>query len=158
MNHIKKSLTILAAMAAMAAFATAADAPNFSGTWKLNVDKSTFGPIPPPTSGTRKVDHKDPNLTVETAQSSAMGDQNTTMKLTTDGKETTNDMMGNPVKCTAKWDGAALVISESLDFQGTAVTINDKWTLSDDGKTLTSATHIVSPQGEFDLTQIFEKQ
>ena len=54
------------AAAVLTASAMAAGKPDFSGEWKLNIDKSNFGPIPPPTSLTQTVDHKDPALNVTT--------------------------------------------------------------------------------------------
>jgi hypothetical protein len=148
----------LLAIAAFAALATAADKPNFSGSWKMDPDKSTFGPIPPPTSMSRKIDHNDPALNFVEERSAAQGDQTLTFKYTTDGKETTNELMGNPVKGTANWDGAALVIAMKADFGGNEIKLTDKWTLSDDGKTLTDAQHIVAPQGEIDVTYVLKKQ
>ena len=44
------------------------------------------------------------------------------------------------------------------DFQGTEITINSKWTLSPDGKVLTDAWHLVTPQGEFDMTYVLNKK
>src|SRR5579884_2967851 len=61
--------------------------PNFTGDWKLNADKSNFGPIPPPTAMTLNIDHSDPNLKILTKQSGAQGDMEYEAKYTTDGKE-----------------------------------------------------------------------
>src|SRR5437763_14822100 len=36
--------------------------PNFSGTWKLNTEKSSFGQMPAPESATYKVAHDEPKL------------------------------------------------------------------------------------------------
>jgi hypothetical protein len=155
MKTLMKAVFVLAAIASLA---MAADKPNFSGNWKLDIDKSTFGPIPPPTSMTRKIDHSDPAVTVEEAMSGAQGDQNSTRKYATDGKETTNQFMGQDVKSTGVWDGSALKLTTKADFGGTEVTLVDKWTLSDDGKVFTDVLHIVSPQGEFDITYILNKQ
>lgn len=154
--RIFKSVVLLAALAAMAA---AADKPNFSGEWSVNADKSNFGPMPPPASMTRKVDHSDPALSyTQAVVGGPQGDQTITMKLSTDGKETTNELMGNPVKSSAKWDGSALMITAKADFGGAEITLTDKWTLSDDGKILTDAMHVVSPQGEFDITYVMDKK
>ena len=56
------------------------------------------------------------------------------------------------------WDGDALQITAKASIQGMDITIKDKVTLGDDGKTMTDVLHIASPQGEFDLTLVFEKQ
>ena len=41
--------------------ALAADKPDFSGDWKMNSQKSSYGPIPMPSSFTRKITQKDPD-------------------------------------------------------------------------------------------------
>lgn len=147
------------AITVLATLALAADKPNFSGNWSLVPDKSTFGPIPPPDSMTRKIDHADPAMTVtQSTTGGPQGDQTATMKYSTDGKETTNEMMGAPVKATATWEGSALMIKMAANFGGTDITITDKWTLSDDGNTLTDISHIVAPQGEFDVTYVLAKK
>jgi hypothetical protein len=156
MRTILKSVLMVAALATVA---PAADKPNFSGNWVLDADKSNFGPMPPPTTMTRKVDHNDPAMTVDqTTTGGAQGDQQATMKYSTDGKETTNSMMGNDVKSTTVWEGNALVIKMAADFQGTEIKITDKWTLSDDGKVLTDLMHLALPQGEFDITYVMNKK
>src|ERR1700735_3038359 len=91
---MKTLMSTVFVIAAATGMALAADKPDFSGSWKMDADKSVFGPMPPPTSMTRKVVHSDPALSVEQSQSGPQGDQNTTMKYSTDGKETTNSMMG----------------------------------------------------------------
>jgi hypothetical protein len=135
----------------------AAGKPDFSGTWKLNIDKSNFGPAPPPTSQTRTVDHKDPAIKVVTNQSGAEGDITLSTTYSTDGTETKNDFMGNEMKCVAKWDGDTLVIDSKLDFQGTPVSVKETWKLSDDGKTLNTVSKISTPQGDFDTASVLEK-
>jgi hypothetical protein len=155
---MKKLMSTLFVVATAANLAMAADKPDFSGNWKMDADKSTFGPMPPPTSMTRKIVHKDPDLSVETAQSGDQGDMNTTAKYSTDGKETTNSMMGNDVKSKAVWDGKNLMITSAANFGGTDVKLTNKWSLSDDGKTLTDALSISTPQGDFEMTFVLLKQ
>ena len=148
------------ALAVMVLACTArADKPNFTGEWSLNAEKSNLGPMPPPTSMTRKVDHTDPAFTMTQATvGSPQGDQTFTLKCTTDGKESTNEMMGAAAKTTAKWEGDALVISMKIDFQGTEINLTEKWTLASDGKTLTDNSHIALPQGEIDIVYVMNKK
>ena len=148
----------ICAIVAVSTFAVAADKPNFSGDWRIDSDKSTFGPMPPPASLTRKVEHNDPSMTVAESRSGPQGDQTITMKYSTDGKETTNSFMGADVKCTATWDGSTLVISSKAEFGGNEIKLTNRWTLSDDGKVLTDAVHVAAPQGEVDLTYVMNKQ
>ena len=145
-------------VAVLATFAAAADKPDFSGAWKLDPDKSNFGPMPAPDKMERKVSHKDPSLSVDESRSGAQGDMAMSFKYTTDGKESTNSFMGQDMKSTAAWDGSALVINSKADFGGAEVKITSKWSLSADGKVLTDAWHIVSPQGEVDLVFVMNKQ
>jgi hypothetical protein len=154
-TFVKSALFIALLMAPV----PAADKPNFSGDWTLDASKSELGPLPPPSSMTRKIDHSDPALMVTQAMTGGpQGDQTVTMKYSTDGRETMNQMMGNDVKATASWEGSALVIAMKADFGGNEIKLTDKWTLSADGKTLTDASHIAMPQGEFDITYVMNKK
>lgn len=154
-----KSLYIgLFAIAAVSSVA-AADKPNFSGDWKLNAAKSKFGPVPAPVTYTRKVTHAEPTLTIEDTQTgSPLGDQHDTRTYTTDGKEISFQSNGADVKASATWDGDALQISSKASVQGTDIVFKDKLSLDGDGKTLTDNLHIATPQGELDITLVFDKQ
>ena len=129
---------------------------NFSGEWKMNIMKSDFGALPPPEFITRTITHDDPSLTIVESQRSAMGDQNATRKYRTDGTETTFESQGVTVAGNAKWAESTLVVTSKVDDIG--LNFIDTMSLSADGKTLTSKVHIGSPQGELDVTIVFEKQ
>jgi hypothetical protein len=60
-------------------------------------------------------------------------------------------------KSILTWEGDTLVITTKMDFQGSEVTMTNKWTLSEDGKTLTVNGHFSGPQGEGDNKIVFEK-
>jgi hypothetical protein len=150
-------LTICALVGFAAGMGQAHAKPNFTGDWKLNSDKSNFGPMPAPTSMSMKIDHTDPKMKVATSQSGAQGDMNFELNYLTDGTETTNTVGPMEAKSVAKWEGEALVIDTKLNAGGSDITMKSKWTLSEDGKLLTNAAHLTTPQGEMDLTQVFEK-
>jgi hypothetical protein len=155
-----KSLAKIALIiAALTSLALAADKPNFSGDWKMNAAKSNFGPVPAPATYTRKVTHAEPSITMEDTQTgTALGDQHDKRTYTTDGKEVAYQANGADVKSAATWDGNALMINSKASIQGMESLIKDTITLADDGKTMTDAVHIGSPQGDLDLTVVFEKQ
>jgi len=157
----RRNFALFAGLACAAALtvapAMAAGKPDFSGDWKLNIDKSNFGPMPPPNSQTRNIDHKDPVLKMVTKQSGAEGDNTISATYSTDGTESKNDFMGNPVKSIVKWDGDVLVIDSKLDFQGMEIALKETWKLSDDGKTINTATKISTPQGDFETASVLEK-
>lgn len=132
--------------------------PNFTGDWKMNPAKSAFGSMPTPTSIVQKITHEEPNLKVVTTQVGEMGEFTVEYGYTTDGKECVNKFRDLDRKSTLKWDGDTLVIESKLDVQGNAISVTEKWSLSEDGKTLTVNRHFAGPEGETDAKTVMEKQ
>ena len=132
--------------------------PNFSGDWKLNAAKSDFGPMPGPDKMNRTIKHEDPSLKMTTTQTGPQGETTTELAYTTDGKPSTNKIRGQDVTGTAKWDGDALSIGSKREFQGMEITMNERWTLSEDGKTLTVNNKVNTPQGDFEIKVVMDKQ
>lgn len=156
---MKSIIVAVFAIAGLSGIAAAADKPNFSGDWKLNASKSEMGPLPAPISFTRKVTHAEPSITFDDTQTGTpLGDQHDTRTYTTDGKEISYQANGADVKGAATWDGDSLQINSKASVQGMDILIKDKISLGEEGKTMTDALHIASPQGELDLTLVFEKQ
>lgn len=147
----------LACVLFLSASLVAADKPNLSGEWKLNVDKSDFGPMPPPNSQVLKITHNEPEFSIQTDQDGMQGKISYTVKCKTDGMECVNELRGTQAKMVAKWEGSALVTTTKLDFQGNELTLVNTSTLSDDGKTLTQVLKITMSQGEFESKQVSEK-
>lgn len=145
----------IAALFNIAAFA---QKPNFSGSWKLNVAKSDFGPLPAPESRTDVIEHSDPNLKDAVVAQSAQGKQEFTANYSTDGKEVSNKLGPREVKSTATWEGNNLVMNSKTSFNDNEITVKSTWTLSEDGKTLTQNVHFTSPMGEADQKLVYEKQ
>jgi hypothetical protein len=162
MRHQRRVL-ILAAVVAAAAFAAPADSkPDLSGDWKLNIEKSNFGPMPGPDSEVRTIDHKDPALGIHSVRTGGpQGDATTDTKFTTDGKEVVNTIKtpnGDlEIKTTMTWEDKTLVATSKLDIQGMDISVVEKWELSEDGKLLTINGKINTPQGDFETSQVFDK-
>lgn len=154
---MRRSFLPVALVAAFAMAGAANAKPNFSGEWKLNPGKSDFGPMPPPSSATAKVAHSEPSLKVDVKQVGDQGEMEFSATYSTDGKETTNTFGPAEGKSTAVWEGDDLVVTTKMDFGGAEVKLVQKWTLSEDGKTLRQATKVTSPQGEFDMTSVYDK-
>jgi hypothetical protein len=140
----------------LATFGQPATKPNFSGEWTMNTAKSNFGAVPPPTSITRSITHAEPALTIVEVQESPMGTQSATRKYVTDGSPSSFESMGATVASSAKWDTDALLVVSTVDAVG--LTFHDRMTLSADGKMLTSEVRIASPQGDVEVTVVFEKK
>ena len=152
---------VATAKAAPAAPATAAGnggKPNFSGTWKMNVAKSDFGPMPAPDSRTDVIEHNDPAMKINVSQKGGQGDVEAVVNYTTDGKEVTNTIAQREQKSTVVWQGSNLVVNSKFTVNDAEITTKSVWTLSEDGKTLTQNIHAESPMGEIDLKWVFDKQ
>lgn len=143
-----KRRVLFAAIAAVLTAGLAAAKPAFTGDWKMNAARSSFGDFPAPSSMTLKIAHEDPNLKVATAMVSEYGEWNVEAVYTTDGKECVNKMRESESKSVLKWEADTLVIDTKAEFGGTPMTINDKWSLSTDGKTLTIERKFSSDRGE----------
>jgi hypothetical protein len=129
----------LFALATLAAPVAAQTHTDFSGKWALD-PKSVAGSMGP-ASMTMTVKQDAKLIAVETAASGQMGDMKSSLTFNVDGSESKNTVTGPmgalELVSTGKWDGPTFVISTKADLQGTAMTQTERWTLSDDGKTLT---------------------
>ena len=132
MRAISRVLAILA----VAAVAPAA-APNFSGHWKLNAEKSKLDDPYVGMTEERTVDHQDPNLEVSIKAVIDGDNEESTAKYTTDGKETRNLVDGDPMFSTVRWSGNALLFESQIISDTDTTELHDRWSLSEDGKTLT---------------------
>jgi hypothetical protein len=147
------------AFAALSAGLIAQAKPNFSGVWVMVPEKSDFGPVPAPASMTRTVTHQDPVLKVVSVQSGgAMGDVKIETTFSTDGKPQKNTVIDSPMTTTGKWEDKTLVLTSTMSMQGVDVGIEDRWALSDDGKTLTVTRKIAAPDGEMTAKIVMVKK
>ena len=153
---MKRVLLLALSLLALVAVAMAADKPNFSGEWKMDAGKSNFGQLPAPSSFVRKIQHKDPSLIIIEEQSANGAQSTTTRSVTTDGKPATLQLNGIAAMCSAVWDGSDVVASTAMDAAGLKFT--DRMSLSADRKVLTSKVKISTPQGDADLTIVFNRQ
>jgi hypothetical protein len=132
---------------------------DFSGVWTLVADKSDFGGMPAPATMTRTITHKDPALTIVVTQTGgAQGDTTVTANLSTDGKPHTNDVAGQSMTSTGKWDGNAIVLHSTVSADGADVTLDDRYELSDGGKTLTLTRKIAAPDGGLTMKIVMAKK
>jgi hypothetical protein len=157
---IKTMTSHLILLALLALPLTAADdaKPNFSGDWKMNADKSDFGKLPRPLAYQRNVDHKDPVIRMVSHQSTQMGEQTVVATMRTDGVQTANPTRTGDTKTIGRWQGRDLELTTTKQVEGGEAVTHETWSLSADGKTLTSTTHFKTPRGEFDVKMVLEKQ
>jgi hypothetical protein len=158
------AVVMVFALGATIGVAQAADQarPNFAGTWKLNLQKSDLGQMAPDsetytvaqTAGEIKI------AIVATGQFPI----NYTFAAKLDGTDTPIPADAFPadspfriLSSKAVWQGNSLVITQTSSYQETKGILVSTYTLSDDGKTLTRATHIVFDQGAFDSKSVYDK-
>lgn len=135
----------------------AAGKPDFSGDWTLNAAKSDFGPMPAPEKMVRKIEHKDPDLKITTTTATPNGERTNESAYKTDGSESVNKSGQGEAKSVVKWEGSNLTFATKREIQGMTIEQNEKWTLSEDGKTLTVEGLLRAPQGELNLKMVMEK-
>jgi hypothetical protein len=136
-------ITITLVIAVMSVFATAAEAPDFSGTWVLNVAKSTL-----PKDSTIK----SRTIVIENKKSAIVFHYKTDGKKSTetytpDGKKRASvNMSSGQLNSSASWHDSVLVIESTLDIKIPNATVVvtglkpviDTWTLTAEGRTLTN--------------------
>jgi len=153
----RRTFVVCVCLLACCLASAAADKPDFSGNWKLNVEKSDFGPMPKPEKADYVISHKDPAMNVKQTAVTQMGEMTSDVKILTDGTEFTNTLRGQEVKGTAKWDGNILVVTQKLEIQGNTITFVQKWNLSEDGKSITQDVEISTPQGPITTKTVLDK-
>ena len=139
--------------------------PDLTGTWKLNLAKSNFDQVPPPEDETVIFSRIGPTFTIATTSDNERGKEVYTLPFTVDNSETAtpkgtfaNTATLQYLSTKGEWQGAALVLTQKIIYQGSPGMLKSTFTLSPDGKTLTRAMHISVEQGDFDTTSVFDKQ
>ena len=153
---------VAATPAAQAAAATAK--PDFTGSWKLDLGKSVYGPVPSPNAETNVITQTGDDFKLVTTQEGGTGTLTYTINFTAGAPESQVPKDAFPANSdltilTTKgdWSGAVLVIVQKASYQGMAVAISQRFTLSDDGKELTKITNYSTDQGDFDTKTVYEK-
>lgn len=107
-----------------------------------------------PASIVIKLELKDGTLTETMTVGTDNGERAFTATYTTDGKVTSQEVLGRTAKTFAKWEKDVLVI----DFNADGRAFVRKFSLSEDGKTMTVAVHQSNDQGDRDEMMVLEKQ
>ncbi len=142
---------------------------DFSGSWKVNVEKSDpmggmgggggAGGGGMMGSAITTITQTAAKLTIETK----VGDQPPRVSnYNLDGTQSVNTTQRGESKSTAMWDGANLVISTESSFNGPngamTTTAKSVRSLSADGKLMTVTTTRTTPNGEMTTKQVYDKQ
>jgi hypothetical protein len=144
--------------AAMAPAGPASSPPNFSGTWVLNPHRSEFAGETPPLSELQQVEHKGIDLVVTIDEIGERGTVHGVARYTTDGKDVTNDVLGNSMKSSIGWDQDVMILRTWGRFGNADIMLIDRWSLSPDGRTLTIARRFQGRSRVVDQTLVFDRQ
>lgn len=135
--HRTALLTLL--LGAAAGSVAAQTIPNLSGTWVLQVAQSDFGPIPAPESRTDVINHAEPRLTITRTVMAQGTESRLELTYLVDGEPHKNSAGGAELTSRLRWEGATLIMASVASGAQGEVTITDRYTLSEDGRTLTQA-------------------
>lgn len=132
--------------------------PNFTGTWKLNLEKSK---LPEQWTGMkmeRKIEHKGVEMKVDTFASGPQGDVTLNARYTTDGKQNINPYQGHSATSTLQWESETLAIQTTIVRETDDIKLDDRWTLSADQKTITVERKQKGPgEHDYHLVLVFDK-
>jgi hypothetical protein len=151
---------LLLVVTVLIATALWAQTPNFSGIWKMNPEKSDFGPQPPPDSAEYVVRHVGATIAFNYTQDG----KTIRVDLTPDNEErvtSQNDETAVWTKCY--WSGNVLVIeSRERKRYGTQPVVamgwSSRWSLSPDGHELLIDRKLHTPDGDVNQHVICDKQ
>ena len=136
-------ITITLVIAVMSVFATAAEAPDFSGTWVLNAAKSTLPKDSTIKSRTIVIENKKSAIVLHYKTDG----KKSTETYTPDGKKRVSvNTSSGQLNSSASWHDSVLVIESTLDIKIPNATVVvtglkpviDTWTLTAEGRTLTN--------------------
>ncbi len=150
---------LLSLLLVLVATAQTRPTPNFSGYWKLNLDKSDFGGAPPPDSAGYVIRHIGARLTFDYTQDS----KTSRVDITTDGQERMTDSNDEAeVWSRAFWEGPILVFEARQKARpahpAPGVKWTSRWKLSSDGQILTIDRQITVPQGQLSQVLVYNRE
>jgi hypothetical protein len=154
---MKRLLLFVLAIAMVCAGSISADAaPDFSGTWVLDADKSDLGVSDPAAKAQMKV------VLIIKQTSTRLSIERSTGEVAVynlDGSESVNILPdGGQSKTNMNWSGDALVATTISNSIGMYVKQTDVRSLSADGLEMVMKVTLQIPSGERDQTLVFTKQ
>ena len=118
---------------------------SLNGAWRMDPARSDFGSGPVPVLRLDRIHIDGAHMKDTITQKLRSGREATyDMNYVIGGPESTNRPGGNRVKSTARWDGRDLVVDSTV-YAFRVERIEDRWSVSADGKTLTLLRHMTGP-------------
>lgn len=151
---------LLVALTAMGAVQVVSQesAPNLSGIWRWNPEKSHVSGRPA-TNRRVKIEQQGSDLTVTIRVSGETGEELRKYHFTVGSDDNTNEVMGAPLKSKVQWKGGSLSVESVAKMDDGELHMNDTWTLSPDGQTLTfHGVRVMGDRPPREDTIVYEKQ
>ncbi len=149
MNTYRAPLLVLAGVVCTAALAgTVLAADNFTGTWKLNLEKSQYDPGPPPRSLTSRVDIMGDmaNFTFDGYDSNGKAIEPAELSIKLDGKD--YPIADDPTRDTVSMRKIDDYTMEETNKKGGKITTVVRTVYAKDGKSRTQTTTGTNAQGQ----------
>ena len=132
--------------------------PNFTGRWHI-VPQASDLHAKAPDDVVHIIEHKDPDLTIHSVHTINGSTTASDLHYFTDGRVSRRATAGVETETAAHWDGTALVIrTDGHNAGGEKFYGEARWSLSDDRQTLTIATRLGGPRGDFALRQVCARE
>jgi hypothetical protein len=145
-------------LAAVSSAISAVQAPTFTGFWKLNVAKSTWGKKQVPAVVMVEIDHKEPVLKYSGDVVDVHGDgRHFEFAGATDGRECPSVRAGREGNVVLERRGPYEILATFRSNDGVVVE-RARMTLSRDGKVLVYDIRVTDPGGDMRWTEVYEKQ
>ena len=159
---LKITSSLFVVLFVVSGFCFASTKPDFTGTWKLEKDKSFSNPAG--LEQTLVITQKGDQVTLDTdLKTTRGGSQKLTEAYSLDGKDA-DFAPAQPLnakgKRKASWlpNGQGIMIEDVVTVDGKVISqTTRKWTLSADGKTLTVDYFIDVQQGAYEAKRVFTK-
>ena len=145
----------LALLSLLAAPAWAADKPDITGTWVLDVSRSNFGNQPPPESMTLNISEgKKKTLHISQTSTKPHDVRTVETECRTDGNfHPVDGPVAGSVRC--KWQGDMLVSEKELSDGHSKLEM--RLTVSPDRATATEQLHVTDSNGSGDSTLVWKR-
>jgi len=119
----------------------AAEKPDFSGDWTLNVGASVLSPVVAPVvqGGFARIKHREPSVAVH-------------LSITMDGKP-----FDVQFERSSNWDGDALAFTDRTQTPHGELTISFRYELEDSGRRLRATEHLRGAGREQDNVWVFDR-
>lgn len=155
MNRMTLAAWLMFALASTSHLIADEKKGGLSGRWVMDAERSSYGRMPLPKSYVEVIDQKEPVITISTTSEEQRGEMKSFMKLTTDGRESLNEINGNEFRSTSRWDGPKLITTVTGDRGMRMVEVRS---VSADGKTQTVETYMGEIRGNPQIKRVMVKK